>query len=267
MQGYGEALSPEMNERLRMEVGWTDVGRGLGQILVGYLIGFTGFVVGFGLVAWAVYGLPDDNGTFKPRTPSVSHLWQLYFGLAILVLVTLYAYAYVAGGLFRCMMGSSERHGARWFMFAALVCMFMGPAFHVAAGIVGIQRGPDFNRASTALNEIKLNQTGQNLQLIGFAIGLAYPLCFLLYLRAAASCLQARIHVLLLNLFLLFAFPLVALTGYSIYDDTFATKNAQVAALLNLGWMGLSLGYLAIIFIMRLCILKTMERVRSPLDY
>jgi hypothetical protein len=265
-QALGEALSPEMNERLRMEVGWTEVGKGLGQVLVGYLIGVVGTVVGVALIALSLYGIPEA-GTLKVRTQTNSSLWQFYIGLAILSLIGLFSFLYVAGGQFRCMMGASERQGARWFMFGCLTCLLMGPAFNIAAGIAGVQQAIDINRGPQAFTDIKYNQTGQYLKLIGFTISLLYPLSFLLFLRQTACCMHARAHSLVLSVFLMFAFPLVAVTGYYIYDPQFAAKYEAVGALLGMGWLVLGAGYLAIILIMRLCVLRTMERVRSPLDY
>lgn len=264
-QALNEPLSPEMNEQLRMEIGWSEVGRGLGQILLGIFFHFIGAVAGVGLIMVALYGLPNDSGV-RTRAPGTGSLWLLYSGLATLVLINLLGYLTVASGQFRCMMSSSERQGARWLMFFCIACMFIGPAFNIAAAIAGSQRAFDINNTKT-FTEIHYTQTGQYLKLVGFGLGLLYPLFFLLFLRATAICMHARFHVMVLNLFLMYAIAVVGCTAYLLYDPRYALPQGLPVMALGFGWLGLILGYLTLIGVMRFCVLRTMERVRSPLDY
>src|SRR5262249_44622668 len=137
-------LSAELNERLRMEVGWQDVGKGLSQVLFGYVTIFVGVAVGVGLVLISPYGMGGQIRT--GRTPSLASLWQFYIGMGILSVIGLIGYIIIIGGQFKCMMGAAERHGARWFMFACITCLLIGPAFHFTSGFAGLQRYPELKR-------------------------------------------------------------------------------------------------------------------------
>ena len=90
-------------------------------------------------------------------------------------------------------MGAAERNGARWFMFTCIVCVFLGPMFHIASGIASWQAVNDLRANPHRFESFQLNPIGQWLQLIGFGISMLYPLCFVLFLRAVAMCLGAAV--------------------------------------------------------------------------
>jgi len=261
----GSPLTPEMNEQLRMESGWTEVGKGLGQILLGYLIIVGGSGIGMGMIMAALFGMPDEHGG-KLKSLKSGTLWVLYLGLGIMVLINFFGYVTVARGQFRCMMSASERKGARWFMFLCMTCLFIGPAFNIVAGIAGAERSLDLERYQS-FTEMKYTQTGQTLRLTGFALGLLYPLGLVLFLRAVACCMHSPALVMMLNLFLLYSLGLVGWTGYILYDPRYTLTQGPLMQGLTLGWVVLVVGYLVLIGLTRFCVLKTMERVRSPLDY
>jgi hypothetical protein len=260
-------LTPEMNEQLRMEIGWSEVAGGLGQILLGYLTFFLANAIGIGLILIALYGIPDGTSKLqRMRAVDNASLWECYIGMAIAALGTLFAFILIAGGQFRCMMGSAERKGARWLMFFCVTCLFIAPALNIAAGAAFTQRGLNFDRGARMFTEMKFTQTGQHLQLVGFGIGLLYPLTFLLFLRSCASCMHAKALTAVLSLFLVFALTVTGYTGYLIYNPIPTQASEMLARLLGYGWLGLLLGYLGLIFATRLCLLNTIRRVRSPLE-
>src|SRR5262245_34815760 len=130
-------LETELNERLRMETGWEDVGKGLSQILFGYLTLVLGIGIGVGLIVLSVGNMGHQPGR-PPGRPSMASLWQLYIGLGVLSVVGLLSYLFILAGQFRCMLGAAERHGARWFMFACITCLLIGPGLNIASGIAGV---------------------------------------------------------------------------------------------------------------------------------
>src|SRR3954463_3489962 len=81
----------DFNEVLRMEFGWKDVSSGLSRVLMGYATLFLGTLLGFGLVAMALYGIGDDVSR-RGGKPSLTTLWELYLGLGILSVVGLISY-------------------------------------------------------------------------------------------------------------------------------------------------------------------------------
>src|SRR5262249_29742214 len=153
-------------------------------------------------------------------------LWYFYFGLAVVGLTNLFGFIIVASGQFRCMMGAAERFGARWFMFACLACLFISPTINIAASVAGAQPPLDIHNPKS-FTHIQYTQMGENLRLLGFALGLLYPLSFLLFLRSVACCMHSRGHVIALNVFLLIAMVLVAMTGYFLYDARWLLRQGM----------------------------------------
>jgi hypothetical protein len=262
-----QELELDLNGRLRMEVGWSDVASGLSKVLFGYAVLFLGTVIGFGLVALSMYGLGEDV-VKKGAKPSNASLWALYMGLGILSVIGLISYCIIIGGQFRCMMGAAERNGARWFMFICIACIFLAPAFELASGISNWQAVSELKKNPHRLQDFQLNPLGQWLQLIGFSISMLYPLCFILFLRAVAVCLQADVHVILVNVFLVLAAALVAATGYVLYQHPPGGKPVppEQALLLGAAWGVLLLLYASLIAVIRVCIHTVLSTVKSPLD-
>jgi hypothetical protein len=259
-----DRLSPELNQRLRMEVGWQDVGKGLTQVVMGYLVGFVGTAIGVGLVLLALYGMGDNVS--RTQKPSLVSLWQFYIGLGILSVIGLIAYVFILGGQFKCIMGAAERHGARWFMFLCITSLIIGPAFHLASGIGGLRAYPELRRGAAALQDLQLTEVGKWMQLAGFAISLLYPLFFLLFLRAIARCMHAQGYVSFINVYLIFAAVLTAATAFFIYNPAYFAKRPLEMVLLGGGWLVSLIVYVITILLIRVCIYTTTERIRSPLD-
>jgi hypothetical protein len=255
------------NECLRMEQGWRLVARGLGQVLVGYGVLFVGTVIGFGLVtlamftfqaAWVKGGLKVGNGTW----------WELYLGLGILKVIWIISLGIIIGGQFKCMLHAAERHGTRWFMFLCTACLFLGPMFQVAAGIAGWQAIGELRANPAKFRDVNIGLLAQRLMMTGFAISILYPLCFTLFLRGIAKCLRSPVHVVLINIFLVFAGTLVAATMWLLYKIPMG--GHPVAPQLALGvfaaWPLVLVIYVVLIAVTRMCILSTMSRVKSPLE-
>src|SRR5262249_40209985 len=144
----------------------------------------------------------------------------------------------------------------------------LGPAFEVASGIASHQAVQEVRKNPQKLHDFQLNPLSQWLHLIGFGISMLYPLCFTLFLRACAVCLRARTHVIIVNLFLVFAVLVAAATGYFFYLHPPGGPAMPVVPALALGgaWGVVVLGYASLIAIMRVCIGNVMSGVKSPLD-
>jgi hypothetical protein len=266
---YETVQDPELdfNERLRMEVGWGDVTQGLTGVLVGYCTLFLGTAIGFGMMYLSLSGLADGSPQ-KGARPSNFSYWMLYLGMGILSVIGFIAYTIIIGGQFKCMMGAAERYGARWFMFACIACLFFGPAFHFASGIANWQALQELKKNPGAVREFQLNPMGQWLQLIGFAISMLYPLCFVLFLRAVALCLRADLHAKLVTTFLVVATSAVAATGWVLYKHPPGGRPIppEHALMILVGWGAILLLYAGLIMVMRGCIATVMSNLKSPLD-
>jgi hypothetical protein len=259
----------EFNDHLRMELGWGDVAKGLNQVLFGYGVFILGVTLGAGLLVIGLFSMLDPGAALhKPAAkPSNASLWMIYLGLGILSVIGLISYGIIVGGQFKCMMGAAERHGARWCMFLTIACLFLGPAFNVAAGISSRQALQDLKKNPAAVKDIQINPLGQWLHLIGFGISMLYPMCFLLFLRATAVCLRVEGQVMLVNAFLVFAGVVVAGTAFMMFQYRPGGLPLPPALALILGgaWVVVCVGYIGLIAITRICIGKVMSTVKSPL--
>jgi hypothetical protein len=265
-------LSYELNERLRMETGWNDVVSGLAKVLWGYLVFIIGTIVGVGLVELSYYHWMFEGGTRATaagRLPSLGALWMFYIGGGILSVVGTFGYLITMAGQWRCMQGASERHGARWMMFFCLTCLFAAPTLTAASGIGGgMKRGPDLQKGARSFREMQFTPRARYMQLAGAACGLMYSVFFLLFLRAVARCHGSAAHVTLVNFFLVFAGVLCGLTVYVSYmsfRDMIREDNDPRLWILG-AWGVCFFFYLFLIGSIRSCVIKSLSRVRSPLD-
>jgi hypothetical protein len=271
---YEIVQDPELafNERLRMEFGWDEVASGLGRVMFGYVVLVLGVTLGLGMVMLSLYGLVDGGHATAAKQavgkPSNVSLWLLYLGLGILSIIGLISYGIVVGGQFRCMLGAAERHGSRWFMFVCIACLFFGPAFEFASGVASFQSVSDVHKNPQAVKDFQLNPLGQWLHIIGFVISMAYPVCFVLFLRSVAVCLRAEIYVMLVNAFLVLAVAVIAGTCYTFYQYPPGAKPVPPAQLLLLAgsWGILGLLYFGLIMVIRGCVVSVMGNLKSPLD-
>jgi hypothetical protein len=261
-------ISYELNERLRMETGWNDVASGLGKVLLGWLIFVVGTMIGVGLIVLSAFNWMFSDAA-RTGAPSMSSVWMLWIGLGILSLVGTWGYLTIIAGQWMCLHGASERHGARWMMFFCLTALLAVPALNIASGIGGnMQRGPDLSRGAHTFREMRFSMSARYMQLASAAASLMYSLFFLLFLRAVARCHASPAHVMLVNFYLVFVGGLVAISAVVFwlgFQGRLPVDNDPrfwvIAA-----WGVCFLFYLFLIASIRSCIIKSVARVRSPLD-
>jgi len=258
----------ELNERLRMETGWKDVSSGLAMVLWGYLVFFLGTLVGVGMVVYSAYGWLFGPGARAGRLPPLSTIWMFYIGLGILSVIGTFGYLIVMTGQWKCQHGAPERNGARWLMFFCLVCLLAGPALNIASYIGGMQRYPELSRGAGSLRQMRFTTTGHYMQLASYAASVLYSLFLLLFLRAVARCHNSPGHVMVVNLGLALVGGLVCLSGYLGFLSFRGAmpEDGILQICTAIGWLVTFVFYLFLIASVRRCILRSMERVCSPLD-
>jgi hypothetical protein len=264
----GDLLDRDLNDILRMELGWDEVGKGLGRILFGYGVWIFGTIVG---VMLALFPLVELGSKLKPERMSIGHLWYVYAGLGLLSVSSILAQILILAGQWKCCLNASERGWARWWMFICLVTLAMGPAMSLGSQLGGLQRAPELARGAAALHQMKYTTVGVVLQVTSYGMGMLYVIAFCLFLQAAAQCMQSRQHVTMVNLFLAFFVPLSCVTGYLTVrltvDPTQITKMVKPLAFVGIGWAASLFLWLIMIALVRSCIIKTMKRVRNPMEY
>ncbi len=262
-------ISPELNERLRMETGWNDVASGLAKVLIGYLIFIIGVAVGVGLIVGSAVASLMARGAQAGGLPPMGAIWMLWIGLGILSVVGVWGYLTIMGGHWRCLHGTSERYGARWLMFIVLTTLMAVPALDIASGLGGnMRRGPNLSEGAHTFREMRFTKMARFMQLASAASGVTYMVTFLLFLRAVARCHAARAHEMLVNLYLIIVVGLTAVTiGVAFLGLRGKLPASLDPALWLAGAWGLCfLFYVFLIAAMRSCILRSMARVKSPLD-
>jgi hypothetical protein len=251
-----------LEDVLRMESCWHDVRSGLGRLLVGYLFWvvasfFCGAMIGLG-----VAGLAGKVGGARP----LGFLWLFYLGVGLLGLVWPIGYGIVITALWRCLLHVPERRWAKWFLFACMTCLLMGPALNIVASTGGVRRAPDFKRGPDGFKQARFTELGLGMQIAGAAIGGLSFLLFMLFLRAIACCFENRFRVLLVNLYLLSVMGLIAASYWVAFrNPALLLQQPRVLIGLAAGWAVAFFGYLGLIQTMRTCIYKGMRQVRSPL--
>jgi hypothetical protein len=200
---------------MEAEYGWPDVAKGLWKVLTGYVIIivavflFMALLIGVGLEIEAVGGLKKASKTL------VAERALLVFGvLAIAGLVCLTGYYMILAGKWKCLMNVPERFGARWFMFASITCILMGPALGFATGFLSDEKpNPQQDRivheflktGKGADKVIAINKTSFYLNLASTVISIMAFAFFVLFLRAVAYCFHDTVRIWLANGYLAIA--------------------------------------------------------------
>jgi hypothetical protein len=254
-----------LDDQLRLECGWTDVARGLRQIVLGYVVLVAGILIGSLLVVMSAIEMGKTGRALGKM--SVGGMWQFYAGMGLVSLSSLFSWGMVLAGKFKCLLNAPERHSARWLMFFCLAGALIGPTFNIAAGIAFTQRPLELKRGARGLAEIKLSKTGRVIQVIGMGCGLLSPLAFLLFLRAVARCLERKGVEQFLNGYFAVSVGLIALAGYLLFaPPTAGPRLLLYLAVLGLGWLGWGVTYLIASWFMNSCILQAVGNIRSPLE-
>ncbi|MCI0639475.1 MAG: hypothetical protein L0Y72_15735 [Gemmataceae bacterium] len=261
-------LERELNDQLRSEPGWEDVASGLGKILLGHGIWFAGTMFAVLLIL-----MPFIESAFKLNFNRISlvHMWLFYAGLGILSIVAIFSYGMILGGLWKCLLKAPERRGCRFLMFTCMTCMAMCPVLSIVSWAGGIHHGPNLDQGVAGLRQVRYTQLGLVLQLASAGVSMLFTGSFALFLRGTSQCMYSGKHVDRANLFLAFFVPLtIASVWVGMKVETDLEKIGTLIKPLmyvGIGWIVCLILWMSLVFSVRSCILKTLERVRNPIDY
>lgn len=258
------------NDHLRRELGWSEVRSGLGRILFGYLIIIGGSMLAGGLIAVAVIHMIKTVGAARPgqgpKNLDLGFLWIFYLGLGAMCLITLFGYASILIGHWRCLINVPERKGARWLLFASITCLLMGPALNFVAGF-SMEKGVEFRKGPGGFAELRFTAFAQKLQIAGAVTGMGSLVCFMLFLRATALCFDdysRAAHVVAYLIYLVLLFLGSLYVGFGSLPPTRlipAIVGLSVGSVISFIW------YMCIIASIRNCIAEGLKQVKSPLEF
>jgi hypothetical protein len=75
----------------------------------------------------------------RPGNGAGSVFSLLVVGAIVLVLLILAGYGLIIRSQWRCLRNAPEQCGAKWWMFAAVLCIVAGPAMGTTASLVGLE--------------------------------------------------------------------------------------------------------------------------------
>ncbi len=122
--------------------GWSEVNKGLYSVLGGII-----FIVGLSaLIA---------NTSLLPMVIGAAHFGSSgSFGASVVILIVvvllyLFAYGLILGNLWRCLRNAPEQNGAKWWMFAYILCSIGFPVLVLTSLLAGFREAPGRTPSNT----------------------------------------------------------------------------------------------------------------------
>lgn len=251
------------NDPLLSEYGWTEVGKGITRILIGYFIAVVGTAAGIGVCMLGIYG--HEMGLFAKGNRNTMELIGTA-GILLIGVASLASYSLVLAGKWRCLMNAPERYATRWLIFACMLCMVVGPLMNIltSLGGDGANNYKQFQHYKDGVH-LTFDSAGSILQLLGTVLSIVSTMLFVLFLRAIACCFRNRFLTSMIHLYLLFSALLIGVTAQLLFGMPHALTRPEVLFGLAGGWLTCVLGYVFLVFSARICIATGSSRIRSPL--
>jgi|GEM_PF-2830314 hypothetical protein len=254
--------------------GWSEVCKGLYGILAGYVLIFGSVIVAAILVVVSVSQL-----VLARTHDGAGGSFALFLvGGIVLGLLVLAGYGLIIRSQWRCLRNAPEQCGAKWWMFATLLCIVAGPAMGTTASLVGLNapapsmRLKDKAGASLTFREAvaegrKAGSSALPMKIASAVIGLLSQVFFILFLRSVALSFNDSFRARLAEIYLIFAGVLFAgLVGFLVWPDAFVA-DPMLLLFLGGGWAISGVWYLVLIVSTCACIHGNLAVLRSPLGY
>ena len=155
------------------------------------------------------------------------------------------------------MINAPDRRGARWLMFASIICVCAGPILTYSSGFVGGVKAkpqPDETRLKHGLDKsalqyaarLRQNDLGGFMRLAGSVISPFGPVFFVLFIRAVHSCLGSFVATRLTELYLLFVGLLFAASLCLLLDPRVRLQT-DLLLCIGVGWAVATVWYFLLI--------------------
>ncbi len=255
------AISSNLNNALRNERSWIDVGSGLGKVLLGYAALIVGWLIAASFF-YACYVPVMNHKPFK-----IEHMWYFYLGIAILKVTGLLSWGMILAGQWRCLMSSSERKGARWIIFFCMTCVVMGPVLHLLAWFGGLSTPIKWTGGPAAMVGVKLKftMTGLYLMCASLITSGLYKVSFWYYLQTVASCMGARKAWLFVAAFMAVVLGMAGVTGWWAFGNLHHNLFAKLVPWIAVGWVAVSVYWVLMIVVVKFAVEQTMSLVHDPM--
>ena len=265
-------LDPD--DPLRMEKTWGDVVSGLDRILVGYLVLLLcALGVGFLVVVVLDHVHIMQTGTQEEKENSaILGLWVIYLGFGLVGIAILISSWVILVGKVRCAYSVADRYGARWFIFACLVCLATGPILNMAISIGLRLTDEEISIIRTAIAEGKdpipmmLTSRLGVLNILLSSISIAGSIFFVLFLRSVGRCFNDNVLTTMVDFYLFFHLMVISASTL-FYMQMFNNIYSLMISLgILIGMVVTGLWYIVLIFYTRVRIQTCLSNMKSPLD-
>ncbi len=247
-----------------IELGWSGVATGLTRILIGYSLLQLQIIMVVLLVTWLVSEMPatvEDAGRAGLTMALVATL-----GFGLIALVSLYSYILILTGKCRCAIDAPEASGARWLMFACILCIIAGPVLSIASSFVGPSQARDLSSAKSR-EELTGKLAGpSHAEAVGGILSIGATLLFVLFLRAIGQRFESQTLVTMCEVYLLVSALVVGVTLQLFYFSDNPFQNLLLLAGVAVGWLLLGVLYIGLIIGARVVLAVELSRPRSPLS-
>jgi hypothetical protein len=199
----------------------------------------------------------------------------LLAGFGVVFLALIFTGWAVLRNKWRCLLNAPERGGAKWWMFASMLCLFATPALNTTCGLMGGYTAKTRAQQIQALENMTAEKYMESLKtgdgyaymrLAGAVIGPLGGIFFILFLRAVALTIQSWVLARLAELHLVVDVLTLVGSLVALYDISRLRFLPHVWLLLGIGsifsfvlWLVLMIGTIVSINVF-------VSNQRSPLD-
>jgi hypothetical protein len=176
----------------------------------------------------------------------------------------------------RCLMNAPERGGARWWMFASMVCIFATPALNFIGGVTGAYSSGQTRAQQVAalehmtadkyMESLRGGNTESFMRLAGAAIGPLGGMFFILFLRAVAVTINSWVLARLAEVHLVLDILMFIVSFVAVFDMARLRFVPHVWLALGLGSLVSFVLWLVLIIGIIVSINVFLSNQRSPLE-
>jgi hypothetical protein len=232
---------------------WTEVMKGLLTVIAGYAMGFIS-----SFAAVTVVWIATGAGRISLDQVSGHEYTWLLVGGSVCFFASLASTYLLFRGKWRCVMNAPEHRGAKWLVFASMVCVCAAPALHFASGFgyaqprvkVRIDQ-PEFKPQvekvmARYIERLRESDPSSYMRLAGSVLAPLGPIFFVLFLRAVHVCLGGFAGARFTELYLLFV-TLLFVGSLALLLDPNVKIGMDLLVCLGAGWVLSFVSYFVLI--------------------
>jgi hypothetical protein len=212
--------------------GWSEVCKGLYGILAGYLLIFGAMISAVVLLVVVITQMAQAHA----KGAAGGGIATLIVGAIVVVLLILGGYGVIIRSQWRCLRNASEQCHAKWWMFAAMLCVVAGPVLGTTVSLTGdnserakvaamAHRSGPLTFREALVESRKAGASAAPMQIISSVIGLLSQVFFVLFLRSVALSFNDSFRARFVEMYLLLTALLFAgLVGLILRPEYFLNK-------------------------------------------